>query len=94
MGSGAANERSKVAMMHVIKLREKYGLMWQFVRSIRPWDIAANQVIFEEAGGVFLNPDGNRTSPFQPEPIIIAPNLDLARQVIDRCLAANPSDRG
>ena len=50
-----------------------------------PWDIAPNQLIFEEAGGVFVNPDGERTSPFQPEPIIIAPNLDLARQVIDCC---------
>ena len=53
-----------------------------------PWDIAPNQLIFEEAGGVFVNPDGERTSPFQPEPIIIAPNLNLARQVIDCCLAS------
>jgi fructose-1,6-bisphosphatase/inositol monophosphatase family enzyme len=50
-----------------------------------PWDIAANQLIFEEAGGVFVNPDGNRISLFRAEPIIIAPSLDLARQVIDVC---------
>ena len=47
-----------------------------------PWDIAANQLIFEEAGGVFLNPEGKRTSVFKAEPIIIAPSLNLARQVI------------
>lgn len=46
-----------------------------------PWDIAANQVIFEEAGGVFCNPDGDRTSPFVAEPIIIAPNKSLADAV-------------
>lgn len=53
-----------------------------------PWDIAANQLIFEEAGGVFLNPECQRTSLFKAEPIIIAPNLELARQVIDCCLQA------
>ena len=46
-----------------------------------PWDIAANQIIFEQAGGVFVNPDLQRTSPFRPEPIIIAPSLELARQI-------------
>lgn len=50
-----------------------------------PWDIAANQVIFEEAGGVFVNPQGERTSPFKAEPIIIAPSPELATQVIQRC---------
>ena len=47
-----------------------------------PWDIAANQIIFEQAGGVFVNPDLERTSPFKPEPIIIAPSLELARQIV------------
>ena len=47
-----------------------------------PWDIAANQIIFEEAGGVFLNPQLERTSPFVAEPILICPNLDLAKQII------------
>lgn len=50
-----------------------------------PWDIAANQVIFEEAGGVFVNPQGERTSPFKAEPIIIAANADLATRVIECC---------
>lgn len=54
-----------------------------------PWDIAANQLIFEEAGGVFLNPDGQRTSLFRAEPIIIAPNRDLAQKVIHCCLQAS-----
>lgn len=52
-----------------------------------PWDIAANQVIFEEAGGVFLNPKLERSSPFVAEPIIIAPSLTLARQISD-CIVA------
>lgn len=59
---------------------------WQNVKQ-GPWDIAPNQLIFEEAGGVFVNPECKPISPFQPEPIIIAPNLGLARQVIDCCLA-------
>lgn len=46
-----------------------------------PWDIAANQVIFEEAGGVFCNPAGGRTCPFRAEPILIAPCKKLAEQV-------------
>ena len=46
-----------------------------------PWDIAANQVIFEEAGGVFCNPDGKRTCPFNAEPIIIVPCMRLAQEV-------------
>ena len=54
-----------------------------------PWDIAANQLIFEEAGGVFVNPSGKRTSLFKAEPIIIAPSMDLAQQVIDSCLQSN-----
>lgn len=51
-----------------------------------PWDIAACQLIFEEAGGVFVNPDGNRTSPFRAEPIIIAPSRQLALEIIDTCV--------
>jgi len=46
-----------------------------------PWDIAANQVIFEEAGGVFCNPTGGRTCPFTAEPILIAPCKKLADQL-------------
>lgn len=46
-----------------------------------PWDIAANQIIFEEAGGVFCNPEGGRTSPFAAEPIIVAPTQALADEV-------------
>lgn len=46
-----------------------------------PWDIAANQVIFEEAGGVFCNPTGGRTCPFAAEPILIAPNKTLVDQL-------------
>ena len=50
-----------------------------------PWDIAANQIIFEEAGGVFVNPDGDRTCLFRAEPIIIAPSMHLATQVVEIC---------
>ena len=48
-----------------------------------PWDIAANQIIFEEAGGVFLNPNGQPTSPFIAEPIIVAPTEKLALEIIE-----------
>ena len=48
-----------------------------------PWDIAANQIIFEEAGGVFLNPSLKQTSPFKAEPIVIAATTELAKQIVD-----------
>ncbi|MEM9940571.1 MAG: inositol monophosphatase family protein [Planctomycetota bacterium] len=48
-----------------------------------PWDIAANQIIFEEAGGVFLNPDLNPISPFVAEPIIVSPTRELADEIRD-----------
>ena len=54
-----------------------------------PWDIAANQLIFEEAGGVFVNPECQPTSLFRAEPIIIAPNNKLAQDVIEVCLEAS-----
>ncbi len=47
-----------------------------------PWDIAANQIIFEEAGGVFVNPELQRISPFTAEPIVIAPTFELASQIV------------
>ena len=47
-----------------------------------PWDIAAIQLIVEEAGGVFINPDGDRTQLFDAQPIIVAPSMDLARQIL------------
>ena len=53
-----------------------------------PWDIAANQIIFEEAGGSFVNPNLERTSAFKAEPIIIAPTLGLAKQIVD-CIDAH-----
>jgi myo-inositol-1(or 4)-monophosphatase len=46
-----------------------------------PWDIAANQLIFEEAGGLFLTPDLKRTSPFVAEPIIITPTFELGAEI-------------
>ena len=48
-----------------------------------PWDIAANQIIFEEAGGFFVNPNLERTSAFKAEPIVIAPTLGLAKEIIE-----------
>lgn len=51
------------------------------------WDVAAPQVIMEEAGGVFLNPEGNRADPFAAEPIIVARSRGLA----DELLALVPS---
>lgn len=48
-----------------------------------PWDIAAPQIILEEAGGVFVNPDGGRTNPFVTEPIIVAATRTLADQILD-----------
>ena len=46
------------------------------------WDIAAPQIIMEEAGGVFLNPVGERTDPFSVEPIVVSRSAELAREVL------------
>ena len=46
------------------------------------WDIAAPQIIMEEAGGVFLNPDGEPSNPFDSRPIIVSRSLELAREII------------
>ncbi|MEO1524893.1 MAG: inositol monophosphatase [Planctomycetota bacterium] len=48
-----------------------------------PWDIAAPQLILEEAGGVFLTPDGERTDPFQADPIVVAKSKRLASDIIE-----------
>lgn len=48
-----------------------------------PWDIAAPQIILEEAGGVFLSPQGTATDPFRAEPIIVARSRSLAEQVLE-----------
>ena len=45
------------------------------------WDIAPVQIIMEEAGGVFLNPFGERTDPFAAEPVIVARSASLAHAV-------------
>ena len=47
------------------------------------WDIAAPQVILEEAGGVFVNPQGERTDPFRCEPIIVARSRELAEAIAE-----------
>jgi len=46
------------------------------------WDIAAPQIIMEEAGGVFLNPDGTPSNPFDSRPIIVSRSLELAQEII------------
>lgn len=46
------------------------------------WDIAAPQLILEEAGGVFLNAAGERTNPFVCEPVIVARSRALAEEII------------
>jgi fructose-1,6-bisphosphatase/inositol monophosphatase family enzyme len=46
------------------------------------WDIAAPQIIMEEAGGVFLNPDGLPSNPFETRPIIVSRTLKLAQEII------------
>ena len=45
------------------------------------WDVAAPQVILEEAGGVFLNPRGERSDPFVCEPIIVAASKSIGDEI-------------
>ena len=53
------------------------------------WDIAAPQIILEEAGGVFLNPHGKVTDPFVAEPIIVARTAEIAHRIIELGLVAS-----
>jgi myo-inositol-1(or 4)-monophosphatase len=53
------------------------------------WDIASPQIILEEAGGVFLNPQGNRTDPFSAEPIIVARSAAIAQRIIELGIVAS-----
>lgn len=55
------------------------------------WDIAAPQIILEEAGGVFLNSEGERTNPFVCEPIIVARSHRIAQQIVDLGIAQRVS---
>lgn len=56
------------------------------------WDIAAPQIILEEAGGVFVNPNGNRTDPFTVEPIIVARSPAIADSIVQLGLASSVSN--
>ena len=47
-----------------------------------PWDIAAPQLILEEAGGVFLDMEGNRIDPFTATPFVVARSTALAHEII------------
>ena len=46
------------------------------------WDIAAPQCVLSEAGGLFINRDGNPIDPFQPEPFIVARSQKIADQIL------------
>jgi myo-inositol-1(or 4)-monophosphatase len=46
------------------------------------WDIAAPQIIMEEAGGVFLTPEGGPVDPFASRPIIVSRSKQLAMEVV------------
>jgi myo-inositol-1(or 4)-monophosphatase len=48
-----------------------------------PWDIAAPQLILQEAGGVFLNLDGQPSNPFVAEVIVVARSKNVAEQIIE-----------
>ena len=63
-------------------------------RSVKqgPWDIAAPQLILEEAGGVFSNADGEQVNAFRAEPFIVARSQGLADEVLE-LLAREPADR-
>jgi len=47
-----------------------------------PWDIAAPQLILQEAGGVFRNLDGKPSNPFVAEVIVVARSQQIAEQII------------
>lgn len=47
-----------------------------------PWDIAAPQVILEEAGGVFLDQHGQPADPFTAAPTIVARSREIAEAIL------------
>ena len=46
------------------------------------WDIAAPQLILQEAGGVFVNLKDEPTDPFRPEVTIVAHGKNVAMEII------------
>ncbi len=46
------------------------------------WDLAAPQLILQEAGGVFMNLDGQRTDPFRAEVTLVVRNEKIAEEII------------
>ena len=46
------------------------------------WDIASTQVIFEEAGGVFVSQNGGPVDPFVARPFVVARSKELADQIL------------
>lgn len=46
-----------------------------------PWDIIPAQIILEEAGGIMMNLEGQRTNSFKPELIIAATNRQIATAI-------------
>ena len=47
------------------------------------WDIAAPRLVLQEAGGVFVNFNGEELDLFKAEPFIVARTESLAREVIE-----------
>lgn len=45
------------------------------------WDIAAPQCVLEEAGGLLVNLEGQRVSPFRAEPFIVTANPEVASSI-------------
>ncbi|MFK7766342.1 MAG: inositol monophosphatase [Mariniblastus sp.] len=72
-----------------LRIAESYSTLVAAVHDNRetsvkqaPWDIAAPQLILEEAGGVFVDLDGNPTDPFKATPFVVARSSELAQRII------------
>ncbi|MFT7616431.1 MAG: fructose-1,6-bisphosphatase/inositol monophosphatase family enzyme [Planctomycetota bacterium] len=46
------------------------------------WDVIPIQLIIEEAGGVYLNAQGDQYDPLSTEPIVIAASMSMATEII------------
>ncbi len=72
-----------------LRIASEFGTLAAAVHDNNPdqvkqaaWDIAAPQLILEEAGGIFLSPSGNRSDPFVAEPVVVARSRELGESIL------------
>lgn len=56
-------------------------------RNLKPWDVAAGQLLVEEAGGVVLDEEGRQHTPYSGS--LVAGNKQIAEKILEKMKAEN-----